>query len=378
VSRAGGSVVEGRPAKPRRSGLAGQDWYFAVALAFFVGVTVWFARSIEDFFAPTTATLTTPTLVGQTLTDAMQSADRAKLHGVVVSHQPSDRYPKDLVMRQDPAPGTVVREGRQISLVVSSGVQIFSMPDLRYETQREVGLDLTRYKLAPGKTRYVESAEVPANLVVTQDPPPLSSVRVGTVVNIDISKGGRPRFKMPNFEGLSIEEARSIAADQRIKFGQIVWTPFGRWGPPRGAVVRQNPAAGAQVDASQAVSLQVSAGPRESGYLVRQVHATATIPDQPDAGDKPAAVRIQVRDETGDWNVYDAFAQPHQKLDFNLTVIGTATLDVYVNGDLLSSTRLGEEPPVQEKQTMGKAPPHSAPPAITPLPAAPLSKDARP
>jgi hypothetical protein len=95
------------------------------------------------------------------------------------------------------------------------------------------------------------------------------------------------------------------------------------------------------------------------------VHATATIPDQPDAEDKPAAVRIQVRDETGDWNVYDAFAQPHQKLDFNLTVIGTATLDVYVNGDLLSSTRLGEEPVVQEKQTLGKAP------------ATPLSKDAR-
>jgi beta-lactam-binding protein with PASTA domain len=31
---------------------------------------------------------------------------------------------------------------------------------------------------------------VPANRVVTQDPPPLSSVRVGSVVNVEISKGG--------------------------------------------------------------------------------------------------------------------------------------------------------------------------------------------
>ena len=354
--------AEERPVKPRRSRLASQDWYFAVALALFVGVTVWFARSIQDFLQPSNATLTTPTLVGQTLNDAMQSASRAKLLAVVVSHQPSDRYPKDLVMRQDPAPGTVVREGRQISLVVSSGVQIFSMPDLRYETMREVGLDLTRFKLLPGKTRYVDSDEVPPNLVVAQDPAPLSSVRVGTVVNLDVSKGGRQRLKVPRFEGLSIEEARSMASDQHIRLGQVVWTPFGRWGPPRGAIVRQNPAAGTAIDSSEAVSLQVCAGPREAGYLVRQVHATATVPDDADADGKPAAVRIQVRDATGEWNVYDAYAQPHQKLDFNLTVIGTAELDVYVNGELLSSSRLGEEPPAQEKQQLGPPPPHAAPP----------------
>jgi serine/threonine-protein kinase len=367
------SLAEGRPAKRRRSRLANQDWYFAVALALFVGVSVWFARSIQDFFQPSTATLTTPTLVGQTLTDAISSAQRARLQAVVVSHQPSDRYPKDLVMRQDPAPGTVVREGRQISLVVSSGVQIFAMPDLRYETLREVGLDLTRYKLLPGRTRYLDSDEVPPNLVISQDPPPLSSVRVGTVVNLDVSKGGRSRIKVPRFEGLSIEEARSMAADQHIRLGQVVWTPFGRWGPPRGAIVRQNPAAGTQIDAAEQVSLQVSAGPRESGYLVRQVHATATVPEDADASGKPAAVRIQVRDETGEWNVYDAYAQPHQKLDFNLTVIGTAELDVYINGELLSSTTLGKEPPAQEKQQMGPPPPHSAPPS-----AEPAVKDATP
>jgi serine/threonine-protein kinase len=356
----------------RRSGFANQDWYLAVALAFFVGVSVWFAHSIKEFFQPTTATLSAPTLVGLTLSDALQSADRAKLHAVVVSHQPSDRYPKDLVIRQDPSAGTVVREGRQISLVISSGVQIFAMPDLRYESLREVGLDLTRYKLLPGKTRYVDSDEVPANLVVAQDPPPLSSARVGTVVNLDVSKGGRARIKVPNYVGLSIEEVRSMSAEQRIRLGQVVWTPFGRWGPPRGAIVRQNPGPGAQIDTGETVSLQVSAGPRESGYLVRQVHATAAVPEDPDAADKPVALRIQVRDETGEWNVYNAYAQPHQKLDFNLTVIGTAELDVYVNGALLSSSRLGEEPAMQEKQSVG-------PPAVDAAPRPPPStKDATP
>jgi serine/threonine-protein kinase len=332
-----------------------QDWFLAIALAFFVGVVVWFGRAIVDFVQPSAKELTVPTLVGQTLSDAMSSADRSKLQAVVVARQPSDRYPKDLVIRQDPPAGADVREGRQISLVISTGVQIYPMPDLRYETLREVNLDLSHYKLTLGRVRQVESSEVPANHVVAQDPPPLSSVRVGTVVNVDFSKGGQQNVHVPNFVGLTIDEARDRAKGQRIRLGQVIWTPFGRWGPPRGAIVRQNPYAGAAIDSSENVSLQVSAGPRESGYLVRQVHATATVPENQDGSTKAVAVRLEVRDETGTWNVYSAYAQPKQRLDLNLTVVGTAELDMYVNNELLNQTKLGAEPAAQEKQVV--APP---------------------
>lgn len=333
-----------------------QDWFLAIALAFFVGVVVWFGRAIVDFIQPSAKELTTPTLVGQTISDAMRSADRARLQAVVVARQPSDRYPKDLVVRQDPPAGADVREGRQISLVVSTGVQIYPMPDLRYETLCEVNLDLSHYRLALGRVRQVDSSEVPANRVVSQDPPPLSSVRVGTVVNVDFSKGGQQSARVPSFSGLTIDEARDLAKRQRIRLGQIVWTPFGRWGAPRGAVVRQNPYAGASIDSAGAVSLQVSAGPREAGYLIRQVHATATVPENQDGSAKAVSVRLEVRDETGTWNVYNAFAQPKQRLDLNLTVVGTGELDMYVNNELLNSTRLGTEPPVQEKQIVGPPP----------------------
>jgi hypothetical protein len=55
-------------------------------------------------------------------------------------------------------------------------------------------------------------------------------------------------------------------------------------------------------------------------------------------------VRIAVHDETGTWDVYNGFAQSGQKLDFNLTVIGTAELDTYLNNELLNETKLGVEP----------------------------------
>jgi beta-lactam-binding protein with PASTA domain len=351
-----------------RSFIVRQDWFFAVALALFVGIVVWFGRSIQDFFQPSQQSISMPALVGLTYSDALQTADRLHLKTNVLQRIPSDRYPKDVIIRQEPPSGAQVREGRQVSLVVSTGVLIFPMPDLRYESLREVGLDLSHYKLVLGKTKTVSNDEVPENHVVDQDPAPLTSVRVGAVVNVSISKGGPPSIKVPNFTNMSIDQAREYAASSHVLLGQIVWTPFGRYGPERGIVVRQRPDSGTSIDSSQPVSLQVSAGPRESGYIIRQVKATATVPDDaagPDGKTSPT-VRVQVRDETGTWNVYNAYAQPKQKLDFNLTVVGTANLDVFVNNELIDSTRLGVEPQMQEKQEMGPAPPH-AKPTVSPV-----------
>lgn len=337
-------MTETQPARRGRTRGGRLDWVFALALAFFVGVLVWFGRSIYDFFTPSTQTLSTPTFVGQTESDAFAEADRVRLRAVVVARSSSDRFPTGVVMNQQPAAGAEVRPGRQVSLIVSAGLQILPMPDLRFESLREASLDLSRSKLVLGKTKYVSNADVPANHIISQDPAPLAGVRVGAVVNLVLSKGGVSSVKVPDFANMTIDEARNAAVDAGVHLGQVVWTPFGSNGPAHGIVVRQNPAPGARIDPFQAVSLQVSSGPGQAGYIVRQAHATVTVP----AGDGPQLVRISVHDETGTWNLYNAYAQPRQKLDFNLTVVGTAELDTYVNNELLGSTVLGVEPPLQK------------------------------
>jgi len=330
------------PLRRRRrfAAILDRDWIFALSLAFAVGVLVWFGRSIKDFFAPTAATIFLPAFAGQTQADARSECSRLHLRCVTVATQPSDRYPKDVVMNQQPEAGARVREGRQISLIVSSGVVIFAMPDLRFETLRNAQLDLSRFKLQLDKTSYVANDNVPRDSVVDQDPPPLSSARQGSKVSLTLSKGPPTALKVPSFVGMSIDDARAQAANDHIHLGQVVWTPFGNEGPARGVIVRQNPPAGAQIAPFDVVSLQVSDGPGQYGYLIRQVHASATVP----ASDETAHVRIEVRDDTGTWNVYDGFAQGGQKLDFNVTAVGTAELDTYINNELLNQTVIGREP----------------------------------
>ncbi|MFN2527164.1 MAG: PASTA domain-containing protein [Candidatus Baltobacteraceae bacterium] len=334
-----------------------RDWVFPVALALFVAIIVWFARSIHDFLVPTGATLMVPSFVGQTFSDATTEAYRYGLRTQVVARQISDRYPKDVVMGQQPPSGTRVREGRQVSLVVSNGVQIYSMPDMRYQTMREVGLDLSHLKLQLGKVRYVQNDEVPPNHVIDQDPAPLTSVREGTQVNVTVSKGGASQVRVPNFENEDIDMARADAQREHIKLGQIVWMPLGPNGPPHGAVVRQIPSPGAKIDSFDPVNLEVSAGPHESGYILRQVHLLASVPAN-ESTDKPQRVQLIVTDMTGKYTLYDAYAQPGQKLDFTVPAMGTSVVDFFVNNALIAESRLGREPPAvyNEPRKPGESP----------------------
>jgi beta-lactam-binding protein with PASTA domain len=319
---------------------------FPIVLVIFVAVVVWFGRQIYDFLLPSSLTVTVPSFVGQTLPDANAEIERLKLSSAVVDHTTSDRYPKDVVIMQRPGAGEQVRQGRQVSFVISDGIIARLMPDLRYQSMREVQLDLSHAHLQLGKIAYVRSDLIPEGHVVSQNPAPLVSVHEGDVVSLAVSRGARLTIPVPDFVGLSIGEARALAARAGIKLGQIVWTPLGRDAPPHGLVARQIPPPNAKIASFDPVALQVSAGPNESGYIIRQVHVLVSVPS-PDniQNGQQLDVRLSITDATGRYDLYHAFAEPGQKLDFNVTAVGTAVLDMYVNETLVGETRLGTEPP---------------------------------
>jgi len=315
-------------------------------LVIFVALVVWFGHQIYDFLIPSSATVTVPSFVGQTLTDANAEIGRLSLSSTVVDHRTSDRYPKDVVIMQRPPAGDQVRQGRQVSFVLSDGIVARLMPDLRYQSMREVQLDLSRARLTLGKVAYAKSDVIPAGHVISQSPAPITSMHEGDPVALVLSQGGKPNVHVPDFVGLTVDQARTVAADTGITLGQIVWTPLGGSGPAHGVVARQLPSPDAKIASFEPVSLQVSAGPNESGYIIHQVHVLVSVPETDNAGTASQLdVRLALTDATGQYDLYHAFAQPGQKLDFTVTAIGTSVLDMYVNDTLVGETRLGTEPP---------------------------------
>jgi beta-lactam-binding protein with PASTA domain len=337
-----------------------RDWVFPIVLAIFVAVVVWFGRQIYDFLLPSSSTVSVPSFIGQTLTDANAEIARLKLSSAVADHTTSDRYPKGVIIMQRPEAGERVRQGRQVSFVISDGIVARLMPDLRYQSMREVQLDLSHAHLALGKVTYARSDLIPADHVISQNPQPLISVHEGDTVSLIVSRGARMQIRVPTFVGLSIDQARALAAQSGIKLGQIVWTPLGKGGPRHGIVARQVPPPNARIASFDPVDLQVSAGPNESGYIVRQVHVLVSVPtpDNIKSGQQ-LDVRLSLTDATGRHDIYHAFAEPGQKLDLTVTAIGTSLLDMYVNDALAGEMRLGTEPP--RVYSSGK-------PSPTPLP----------
>lgn len=294
---------------------------------------------------PSSATVTLPSFVGQTLPDANAEIARLKLNSAVVDHTTSDRYPQGVVIMQRPAAGDQVRQGRQISFVISDGIVARLMPDLRYQSMREVELDLSRTHLQLGKVTYARSDVVPDGHVIAQSPAPLVSVHEGDTVSLTVSRGGKANVIVPNFVGLTIDQARALASATGVKLGQVVWTPLGKGAPPHGMVARQRPPPKARIPSYDPVALQVSAGPNESGYIVRQVHVLVSVPEPDNVQNgQQLDVRLSLTDATGQYDVYRAFAEPGQKLDFTITAVGTSLLDMYVDNQLVGETRLGTEP----------------------------------
>jgi eukaryotic-like serine/threonine-protein kinase len=306
---------------------------------------VWFGHQIYEFLLPPADTITIPSFIGQDATDASAAATQMHLSPSVVDHATSDRYPKGVVMNQRPDAGTTVRAGRQVDFVVSDGIVNRLMPDLRYQSMREVMLDLQRAKLQLGKVTEVKNDVIPGGHVIDQDPQPLVNVVEGQNVDVTVSKGGAVLVKVPALTEMPVDDARALAEKTGVRLGQIVWTPLGPKGPPHGRVVRQSVPPGTKISTYQPVSLQVSAGPNESGYLIRQVHVLASIPGSSSiAPGQSVTVVLRVRDATGQYDAYRAFAQPGQKLDFTVTAVGTSVVDLYVNDQLAGETRLGNEP----------------------------------
>lgn len=321
-----------------------RDWVFPLIFAAFVGVLVWFGHSIQQFLLPGPNTVTVPSFVGMALPDAQNEIMRMNLKATVVGHAVSNQYPRGVVMSQEPQSGMHVRGGRQVSLVVSDGVQTLIMPDVRYQSLRDARYDLSNARLEIGKTEYVRSDDIPPDHIISQNPAPGMSVTQGSSVSLLVSKGGITSIRVPNFVNMNVDEARGLASHLHIKIGQVVWTPLGFNAPPRGEVVHQRPDAGAVIGPYDTVSLDVSAGPHESGYIVHQTHVLAAVPPAQAGQNKPLHVRFSVSDETGSYDFYSGYAEPGQKFDFNVTTVGTAAIYFFVNDTLLGETKVAQEP----------------------------------
>jgi len=235
-------------------------------------------------------TVEVPSVVGMTYLEAQEVLRERGLTAEQVANRAHPEVPANHIIEQVQLPGTIVRRGRAIGLVVSLGQPTAVVPDLTRLSEREADIQLINSGLAMGGIAYEYHAEIPEGGIISQSPRPGTRVATGTLVDVRVSRGPAvPLVVIPDFRGQQLEGVLAQLAGLHLRGGTLHQQSSEQ---PAGVVLRQLPEPGHQVPRDTAVELWYSRGTPEPRH--EQV-VTFTVP----AGLPTAMVEWVLADATG-------------------------------------------------------------------------------
>ncbi len=198
-----------------------------------------------------------PDLVGKPVAQARAELQKKDLTLAQKGTEPSDRFDKGLIVRQDPASGSRIRVTRVVQVTTSSGSGTVTVPDLAGKTLEETLTLLQTAGLTKGKMTQVHTARLPAGRIIDQRPAPGAVVERGFAVGLLLSQGGLDeRYMMPDLIGLKADAiiGRLDAAGFKVADIRYVYYP----GAPAGLIVKQDPPNGYRIQKRNRISFEVS------------------------------------------------------------------------------------------------------------------------
>jgi len=208
-----------------------------------------------------------------------------------VRRQPHPSAPETFVFRQDPGPGERIEKGNAVTLFVSSGKPMTTVPDVRGRSRDEAAAMLARVGLEPSVREIPSEKEI--NTVIGQDPAPGDRVARGSKVRINVSKGPA-QVAVPPVVGKPIEQASSElqGRDFAVKRRDVDSNE------PAGTVIAQDPPANTLADKGSTVTLTVSKGPKTKAVpAVEGLAREEAIAALEDAGFQVNVTEQEVDDE---------------------------------------------------------------------------------
>jgi eukaryotic-like serine/threonine-protein kinase len=211
------------------------------------------ARAIASFTAPDRVDV--PSLDGMSRTRAAAMLDDLDLDLAVQRREQSRTVEAGDVISQRPAGGTLLLEGKSVSVVLSSGPPKVTVPDLTGMTRSQLEVRLKASGLKLGETSNEFSLE-PKGTVVSQRPED-RRVRWGSTVSVVLSKGPQS-LEVPRVVGLKYADA---AKDLKRAGFLAVRVDSYSDDVQVGRVASVEPAEGQSVPEGTEINLYVSIGP---------------------------------------------------------------------------------------------------------------------
>jgi eukaryotic-like serine/threonine-protein kinase len=198
--------------------------------------------------------VTMPNLIGKNVSEANTMLRSRGLVLRVADRAYSDS-PINVVVRQTPPAGLLMKVSQQAHVVLSLGQRQLEIPLLEGSSLRVARIELLRAGLQVGEVSSVPMPDKAADSVVLQTPRPGAGA---ASPRVDVLVSGGPRdvaYVMPHLVGMSESDARH-RLDVADLHRKVNYVTAPQW--PHGTVVDQSPLAGARISSSATVDLTVA------------------------------------------------------------------------------------------------------------------------
>jgi len=182
-----------------------------------------------------------------------------RLFLVAESEREDASIPEGSIISQTPLPGSLVRRGTPISVVLSKGKVGKAIPDLSSVSLDEARRILEDMGLKIGSVSEQPSDSIPEGSVISTFPSANSLVKGGAIIDIVVSR--RKDVVVPNVLGRRLGVAKEILEKAGLKIGNIdyvcdVEKLFD-------IILRQDPKPGSKVSRMTGVNLTINAEEEE-------------------------------------------------------------------------------------------------------------------
>ncbi len=200
---------------------------------------------------------TMPNMVGLSFDYAQRMASGLGLEMKVEDKLFNTKFPPQAIVSQMPPPGTRIKIGQHVHVLVSLGPPQVVIPNFVGASVRAARITAIQRNLELGDVVGIHWPSVEPDQVVAQDPLPESAELRSPAVNILVSVGEAPEaYLCPSFVGRPITEARHLLEKAGFKVAGVTFVTTGSG--PRGIVLTQSSAAGSKISSDAAFSFQVS------------------------------------------------------------------------------------------------------------------------
>jgi beta-lactam-binding protein with PASTA domain len=195
-----------------------------------------------------------PNLVGKNVTEA-NGLLRSRGLVLRVADRIYSELPINVVVRQSPPPGMLMKVSQQAHVVLSLGQRQLQIPLLEGNSLRASRIELLRAGLQVGEVSGITSADEPADTVMLQTPRPGGGAATPRV-DVLVSSGPRDSaYVMPHLVGLNEADAQHRLDVSGLR-RKVNYVSAPQW--PHGAVIDQTPLAGQRIPAASTIELTVA------------------------------------------------------------------------------------------------------------------------